>query len=100
MAAIIDAAREAAWQPSANLSSAARYNDRREAYDRLRQLTRREGWQRPFFAVGRPLLLALGFAIWRAAKVDASNRRGEPYFRRRQVMAQLRACLVEFDRAG
>lgn len=94
-AAMIDAARDLAWRPMHNLGHASmRYAERRESADRLTRLVAEVyvGPQRD------PILDCLVAAIRRAAACTFSNRCGRAYYERRQAIAELRGCLVVWDR--
>lgn len=95
LAAAIDAARDLAWRPTANLGAGIRYAERREAHERLCALLC--GVRLP---AGTPdelrFLLA---AMRRVAGCSFANRRGEPYYWRKQQIYELRGCLVVWDRS-
>lgn len=97
LAATIDAARDLAWRPTANLggSRAIAYEPRLEAHRRLVDaLERVTGLS----ANASPELRFLLAAIRRVAACSFSNRMGHPYYERKQAVAELRGCLVVYDR--
>jgi hypothetical protein len=96
LSAAIFAARELAWQPHANLSDRKRYAARVELHGALVLAMTRV---RVLSANASPELRFLAEAMVRVALCSFSNRRGEPYYARRQAMAELRGCLLAFDRA-
>jgi hypothetical protein len=94
LAQAIDAARDLAWRPTANLGAGIRYTERREAHERLCALLR--GVRVPAGAPDE--LRFLVAAMRRVAGCSFSNRRGEPYYWRRQQIYELRGCLDVWDR--
>lgn len=95
LAAAIDAARDLAWRPTANLGAGLRYTERREAYERLCELLPKARLPTNADDELRFLLAAMR----RVATCSFSNRRGEPYYWRRQQIYELRGCLVVWDRS-
>lgn len=96
--AIIDLARDLAWRGHANRSGMA-LADRNETVQALRDAIRARPHcyvpPLPYHAQFRALMLA----IWRIAGCSWANRRGEPYYIRRQALAELRGCLESYDSA-
>jgi hypothetical protein len=91
---VIDAARDLAWQPMANLPGSLRYFERRESAERLvgyLQAVRRL----PADELELRFLVA---AARRLAACSFSNRRGHAYYERRQAARELRGCLEVYDR--
>lgn len=95
LAAAIDAARDLAWRPTANLGAGLRYTERREAHDHLCELLGRVRLS----ANASPELRYLLDAMRRVAGCSFANRRGEPYYWRKQQIYELRGCLVVWDRS-
>jgi len=94
MAEAIDVARDLAWRPIANLSSAVRYAERRELHRRLGELLSRSRLHRDPSPEARFLIAAMR----RAAAATFVNRKGLPYYERRQAVIELRGCLEAYDR--
>jgi hypothetical protein len=93
LAAAIDAARDLAWRPMANVSG-IRLQERHEAHERL--VDALTGVRRlPPGAT--PELRYLVRSMRRAARASYSNRRYAPYYERRQAVAELRGCLSRYD---
>jgi hypothetical protein len=89
--AAIDAAEDLAWRPTANLPGSLRYTERKESADRLCE---RLAAVSALSANASPELRFLVDAMRRVAGCSFSNRRGEPYYARRQAVWELRGCLV------
>lgn len=96
LSAAIYAARELAWQPTHNLSSRERYAARLACHQRLCDAL--GGVTRLSANAGAELRFLIE-AMHRVAACSFSNRRGEPYYARRQAMAELRGCLLAYDRS-
>lgn len=96
LSAAIFAARELAWQPHANLSDKKRYAERTACHQRLVEALQRTT---AVSANASPELRFLVEAIHRVALCSWSNRMGVPYYERRQSLAELRGCLLAYDRA-
>lgn len=95
LAIAIDAARELAWMPTANLPGSLRYHERKAAHARLVELLREV---RGLSANASPELFYLLVTMRRVAGASFANRMGHPYYERRQAVAQLRGCLDTYDR--
>lgn len=101
VAKIIDAARDLAWRGSANRSG-LRLAERNEAVTRLRELVTETRRDRRTLDPEDPAwaqLDALLRAIVRTAECSWANRRGEAYYHRKRVLAELRGCLESYDSA-
>lgn len=96
LSAAIFAARELAWQSHVNLSDRRRYAERNECHRRLCEALEHVT---ALSANASPELLFLFEAIHRAAACSWANRYGVPYFERKQAVAELRGCLLAYDRA-
>lgn len=96
LSAAIYAARELAWQPMSNLARGERYDVRNAAADRLREAL---ATSTAPSANASAELRFLVEAIHRVAACSFSNRWGEPYYARRQAVAELRGCLLAYDRS-
>lgn len=94
LAAAIDAARELAWMPTANLRASLTYDERKAAHARL---VARLAEVRGLSANASPELRYLVPAMRRVAACTFSNRTGHPYYERRQAVAELRGCLDALD---
>jgi hypothetical protein len=91
---VIDAARELAWLPHANLPRGRVYWERKEKHERLVEALRNVR-----LPAGASIELVLLLeAIRRVAAASYSNRFGEPYMERRQAMAMLRGALDSWHR--
>jgi hypothetical protein len=95
LAAAIDAARDLAWRPTANLPGSLAYTERKESADRLCALICR--LRVPGGAPDE--LRYLVAAMRRVAGCSFSNRRGEPYYARRRAIYELRGCLDVWQRS-
>ena len=96
LSAVIFAARELAWESHVNLSDRKRYAHRNELHRRLLDaLEHVTGLS----ANASPELRYLVEAIYRAAACSWANRKGLPYYERKEAVAQLRGCLLAYDRA-
>ena len=96
LAAAIYAARELAWEPTHNLSNRERYAARNAKHDALIDaLGRTSGLSANASAELRFLLEAMH----RVAACSFANRRGEPYYERKVCVAELRGCLLAYDRS-
>lgn len=91
----IDAARDLAWRPTHNLAGGTRHAERREAHERLVDAL---AGVTALSANASPQLTYLVRAIRRVAACSFSNRMGLPYYERKQAVAELRGCLVIYDR--
>lgn len=93
--AAIDAALDLAWRPTANLPGSLRYTERREAAERLcERLTAVR-----LSVNASPELRFLIDAMGRVAGCSFANRRGEPYYWRKQCVYELRGALVVWQRS-
>lgn len=95
LAAAIEAARELAWLPTANLPGCLLYSERKESHARL---VDRVAVMGALSANASPELRYLVDAMRRVAAASFSNRFGLPYYERREAVAQLRGCLDVYDR--
>lgn len=96
LGAVIYAARELAWHSHVNLSNRKRYADRLAAHTRLEEaLTRCSALSANASAELRYLVAA----IYRVASCSFANRMGVPYYERKVAMAELRGCLLAYDRS-
>lgn len=96
LATVIFAARELAWESHVNLSDRKRYAHRLELHRRLVEtLTRATALS----ANASPELRYLVEAIYRAAACSWANRMGLRYYERKEAVAQLRGCLLAYDRS-
>jgi hypothetical protein len=97
LAMTIAAARDLAWRPTSNLGGnrASAYEPRLEAHRRLVDAL---GRVTGLSANASPELRFLLAAIRRVAACSFSNRMGLPYYERKQSVAELRGCLVIYDR--
>lgn len=96
LSAAIFAARELAWQSHVNLSDRKRYAQRLELHRRLIVAL---GRATALSANASPELRYLVEAMHRAAACSWANRMGVPYYERKQSVAELRGCLLAYDRA-
>lgn len=96
LSAAIFAARELAWQPTHNLSSRQRYQERLDAHARL---TAALGHVSALSANAGAELRFLLEAMHRVVRCSFANRKGIAYYERKQAMAELRGCLLTYDRA-
>lgn len=96
LSAAIFAARELAWQPTHNVSNPRRYEERRQAHVRLIEALNRVP---SLSANAAPELAFLVEAMHRAARCSFANRKGLPYHERKQAIAELRGCLLAYDKA-
>lgn len=96
LSAAIYAARELAWQPTHNLSNAERYAARHAAHDRLVEAL---AGTKAVSANASPELRFLLEAIHRVALCSFANRKGVAYYERKQSVAELRGCLLAYDRS-
>lgn len=98
LARTIDAARDLAWRPTANLGgrSATGYEPRMEAHRRLVDALADVTGLSANASDELRFLLA---AIRRVAACSFANRMGQPYYERKQAVAELRGCLVVYDRS-
>lgn len=97
LAAAIDAARDLAWRPMANVSG-IRLVERHESHERLIDalaLCRQQISDMP--ADAAPEIVFLVRAMRRAARCSYSNRMGVPYYERRQAIAELRGAIAAHD---
>lgn len=97
LAMAIDAARDVAWRPTANCGKrrAVAYAERKEAHQRLVDaLEALTGLS----ANASPQLRFLLAAMRRVAACSFANRMGLPYYERKQAVAELRGCLIVYDR--
>lgn len=94
--AAIDAAEDLAWRPTYNLPGSLRYHDRQEAAQRLRDLLARV--RRLASDASHELRLLIA-AMRRAAAATYANRKGPPYYERKQAIYELRGCLVVWKRS-
>lgn len=102
LAMTIDAARDLAWRPTSNLGGprAIAYGPRLEAHQRLvSALTKTSYRDYRVTAMADPELRFLVAAIRRVAACSFSNRMGLPYYERKQAVAELRGCLITYDRS-
>lgn len=90
----IAAARVLAWHSHVNLMP-KRLAERHAAHDRLVERLRD---LRPLPRSADPLLVYLVAAMHRLAACSFANRRGVPYYERKQAFAELRGCLAALDR--
>ncbi len=90
LAAAIDAATDLAWRPTANLPGSLRYQERRESADRFCE---RMAALPRLSAKASPELRFLVLAMRRVRWCSFANRRGAPYYERRQAIWELRGCL-------
>jgi len=95
LSAAIFAARELAWQPTHNLSSRERYQERHDAHARLVAALNRVT---ALSANAAPELRFLVEAMHRAVACSFANRKGLAYHERKQAIAELRGCLLAYDR--
>lgn len=100
VALAIDAARDLAWRGSANRSG-LKLAERNEAVQRLRDAVRAVAAEELAAqdTVAGPQLRALLLAIARTAECSWANRRGDAYYHRKRVVAELRGCLESYDSA-
>lgn len=96
LSAAIFAARELAWQPHVNLSDKKRYAHRLEVHQRLVDALSKTT---ALSANASPELRYLVEAIHRVAACSWANRMGAPYYARKQAVAELRGCLLAYDRS-
>lgn len=96
LSATIFAARELAWESHVNLSNRKRYAHRNELHQRLVDALTRVS---AVSANASPELRYLVEAIYRAAACSWANRMGLPYYERKEAVAQLRGCLLAYDRS-
>lgn len=96
LSAAIFAARELARQSHVNLSDRKRYAHRNELHRRLVAALARVT---ALSANAGPELRYLIEAMHRAALCSRANRMGVPYYERKQAVAELRGCLLAYDRA-
>jgi hypothetical protein len=94
LCAVIEAADDLAWRPTANTSHVPAYRARKAAHAALCEA---------LAALGRvnetePVLLLLLAAIRRTALCNFCNRMGPPYYARKQAIYQLRGCLDVWHR--
>lgn len=94
--AAIFAARELAWQPHVNLSDKKRYAHRNELHRRIVDALAKTT---ALSANASPELRYLVEAIHRVALCSWANRMGAPYYERKQAVAELRGCLLAYDRS-
>ena len=96
LSAAIFAARELAWEPTHNLADRKRYARRHELHRRLVDaLTHTTGVSANAGAELRYLVEAMH----RVAMCSFANRKGAPYYERKQCVAELRGCLLAYDRS-
>ena len=96
LATAIFAARELAWESHVNLSDRKRYAHRNELHRRLVDaLTNVTALS----ANAGPELRYLVEAMYRSAACSWANRKGLPYYERKQAVAELRGCLLAYDRS-
>lgn len=95
LAAVVDAARDLAWHPTANFGRGIAYDERIQAHRRL--LEALEAWPGSLSVNSSPQLVALVAAIRRVASATYSNRTGAPYWTRRRFVLELRGCLDIYD---
>ena len=97
LGATIEAGRDLAWRPTSNLggSRAIAYEPRLESHRRLVDAL---AGVTALSANASPELRFLLAAIRRVAACSFSNRMGQPYYERKQAVAELRGCLVVYDR--
>jgi hypothetical protein len=98
LAKTIDAARDLAWRPTSNLGGrrAVAYEPRLEAHRRLVDAL---AGVTGLSANAAPELRYLLAASRRVAACSFSNRMGHPYYERKQAVAELRGCLITYDRS-
>jgi len=96
LASVIFAARELAWESHVNLSDRKRYAHRNKLHRRLVDVLTRVS---ALSANASPELRYLVEAIYRAAACSWANRKGLPYYERKQAVAELRGCLLAYDRS-
>ena len=96
VSAVVDAARDLAWRPTANTANAVGYAGRKEAHAALIAALEAMGRVR----VREPELVYLLDAARRVARCSFSNRWGEPYYERREAVYQLRGCLDVWARSA
>ena len=96
LAAAIAAAEDLAWRPTYNMPGSVGYHERRESHQRLCELL---GRATALSANASPQLRSLVAAMRRAAGCSFANRRGAPYYERRQAIKELRGCLDEWKRS-
>lgn len=95
---LVAAARGLAWWSHCNLGSAEQYEARAQAFERLRRALE----DPPGRAPGRLAPTEFAFLLRAARRLAAcsiANRRGAPYYERREAFAQLRGCLAVYDAA-
>lgn len=96
LAYAIDAARDLAWRPHANLRP-MHHRDRRDSHERLVEAL---GHLTVVDSVAGPIQrIRLVAAMRRVAACTFSSRFGPPYYDRKQRLAELRGCLVAYDQA-
>ena len=96
LSAAIYAARELAWQSHVNLSSRERYVARHAAHQRLVDAL---VGVRTVSGNASPELRFLVEQMHRIALCSFANRKGHRYYERKQAMAELRGCLLAYDKA-
>jgi hypothetical protein len=94
---VIEAAEDLAWRPTYNIPGRGGTRSRMESSERL--CAALMAWSGRLPANAPDELRYLIAAIRRAAGCSYSNRKGPPYYERRQAIYQLRGCLDVWKRS-
>lgn len=98
LAASIDAARDLAWRPTSNLGGRTAHLYR-QRYETHQALVHALVGVTALSANVSPELRFLLTAIRRVAAASFANRRGAPYYERKQAVIELRGCFDVYDRS-